>query len=69
MMRILLFVVHVSMVRECEGDGNAGVWDKGGVVVVSVGHAYMGRTRGSGIVFRADNVLGMSVVRGIRGVS
>ena len=25
-MYVLLFVLHVSMVRECEGDGNAGVW-------------------------------------------
>ena len=38
-MLVLLFVLHVSMVRECEGDG-------GGVVVVSAGHAYVGRTRG-----------------------
>ena len=26
-MRVLLFVLHVCMVRECEGDGNAGVGD------------------------------------------
>ena len=25
MMRALLFVLHVSMARECKGDGNAGV--------------------------------------------
>ena len=30
-MHVLLFVLHVSMVRE--GDGNAGVGDGGGVVV------------------------------------
>ena len=24
-MRVLLFVLHVCMLRECEGDGNAGV--------------------------------------------
>ena len=24
-MCVLLFVLHVSMLRECEGDGNAGV--------------------------------------------
>ena len=26
-MRVLLFVLDVSMLRECEGDVNAGVWD------------------------------------------
>ena len=26
-MRVLLFVLHVCMLRECEGDGNVGVWD------------------------------------------
>ena len=26
-MRALLFVLHVCMTRECEGDGNAGVGD------------------------------------------
>ena len=31
-MRVLLFVLYVSMLRECEGDGNAAVGD-GGVVV------------------------------------
>ena len=24
-MRVLLFVLHVGMLRECDGDGNAGV--------------------------------------------
>ena len=52
-MRVLLFVLRVCMLREYEGDGNAGV------VVV---------TRGSGIVSSAAVVLGMSVVRGMRGV-
>ena len=32
-MRILLFVCEVSMLRECEGDGNAGVGAGDGVVV------------------------------------
>ena len=32
-------------------DGNAGVWDRGGVVTVSDGHEYVGGTRGSGIVY------------------
>ena len=27
-MRVLLFVLHVCLLRECEGDGNAGVGDK-----------------------------------------
>ena len=36
-MRVLLFVLHVCMLRECEGDGHAGV------VVVSSGH--VGGTR------------------------
>ena len=35
-MCLLLFVLHVSMVRECEGDDNAGV-DDGGLVMVSDG--------------------------------
>ena len=25
-MRVLLFVLRVCQLRECEGDGNAGVW-------------------------------------------
>ena len=46
MMRVLLFVLHVCMLRECdcEGDGNAGVGDVGGMVVVSAGH--VGNTHG-----------------------
>ena len=43
----------------CEGDGNAGV------IVVS---AYMGDTRGSGVLASAGDVLEMSVVRGVGGV-
>ena len=31
-MRVLLFVLHVCLLRECAGDGNAGVGDGGGVV-------------------------------------
>ena len=56
MMRVL-FVLHVCMLRECDGDANAGV------VVVSAGH--VGATRGSGIVSSAADVIGMSVVRGM----
>ena len=44
-----------------EGDG-------GGVVVVSARHEYVGGTRCSGIVSSAADMLGMSVVRGMRGV-
>ena len=64
-MRLLLFVWDVSILQECEGDGNAGVWDVGCVVSVS---EYMGGTHGSGIVSFADDVLEMSVVLGVRGV-
>ena len=66
MMRVLLFVLHVCMLRECEDDDNAGVVDGGGVVIVSTEH--VGGARGSGIVFSAANVLGMSVMRGVRRV-
>ena len=31
-MRVVLFVLDVRMLRECEGDGNAGVGEEGGVV-------------------------------------
>ena len=50
-MRVLLFVLHVCMLRECEIDGNAGVGDGWGVVVVSAVH--VSGTRGSGIVSSA----------------
>ena len=43
-MRVLLFVLHVSMMRECQGDNNAGVRDDGGIVA-SAGHEYVGGTR------------------------
>ena len=36
--------------------------------VVNAGHKYIGGVRGSGIVSSAADVLGMSVVRGVRGV-
>ena len=39
-----------------------------GVVVMRAEHEYVGGTRGSGIVSSAADVLGMSVVRGMRGV-
>ena len=62
---VLLFVLHVCVLRECEGDGNAGVVSGGGVVAVS---AYMGGTRGSGVLSSTCDVLEMSVVRGVGGV-
>ena len=37
-MRVLLFGLHVCMLRDCEGDGNAGVGNGGGVGLVSAGH-------------------------------
>ena len=49
----------------CKGDGNVGVESVGGVVAVS---AYMGGTRGSGVLASACDVLEMSVVRGVGGV-
>ena len=59
-MRVLLFVCEMSMLRECEGDGNAGVGDGAGVVSVCAGCEYIG-TRGSGIMSTADDVLDISV--------
>ena len=58
----VLFVLHVCMLRECDGDGNAGVGSGRGVVAVS---AYMGGIRGSGVLSSAGDVLEMSVVRGV----
>ena len=52
-----VFVLDVSMLRGCEGDGNACVGDGEGVVVLSAGN--VGRTRGSSIVSSAADVLGM----------
>ena len=42
--------------------------DEGGVVEVSAGCERMGGTCGSSAVYSADDVLKMSVVRGVRGV-
>ena len=64
---VVLFVLHVSMEREYEVDGNAGVGDGAGVV--SAGHECMGGTRGSSIVFSTADVLGITVVRGMRRVA
>ena len=64
-MRLVLFVLHVCILRECEGARLTAmlVW---GVVVVSTGN--VGGTRGSSIVSSAADMLWMSVVRGMRGV-
>ena len=61
-MHILLFVLHVCVMRECEGDGNAGVGSGGGVVAVN---ACMSGTRGSCVLSSTGDVLEMSVVRGV----
>ena len=58
-------MLHVCVLRECECDANAGVGSGGGVVEVV---AYMGGTRGSGVLSSAGDVLEMSVVRGVGGV-
>ena len=61
-MRVLLIVLHVCMLIEYEGArGAEEVW-----LWLSTGH--VGGTRGSGIVSSAADMLGMSVVRGMRGV-
>ena len=54
--------------RECAGNGNAGVGDGRGMIVVSTGYEYVGGTRGAGIVYSAADVVGINVVRGMRGV-
>ena len=56
LMRVLLFVLHVSMLRKCEGDDNADVGDDEGVVGMCIGHEYVGGTRGSGIVSSSADV-------------
>ena len=45
------------MVTECEGDGNAGVGNGGGVGVVSAGHECVGGTHSSGIESSTSDVL------------
>ena len=57
--------VYAAIILGCEGDGNAGVGSGGGVVAVS---AYMGGTRGSGVLSSTGDVLEMSVVRAVGGV-
>ena len=65
-MCVLLFVLHVCMLRECEGTRVTTMLVCGDGGVVSAGH--VGGTRGSSIVSRTANMLGMGVVREMRGV-
>ena len=67
-MCVLLFVLHVSMVRECEGARVTAMLVWGWVVVVSAGHECVGGTRGSSIASSAADVLGMRVMRRVGGV-
>ena len=59
-MHVLLFVLHVCVVRllVCEGDGEAGVGS--GIVVVTLS-SYMGGKRGSGVLSSARDVLEINV--------
>ena len=64
-MHVLLLVLHVCVLPECEGDGNAVEGCGEGVVSVSV---YMGGPCISGVLSSACDVLEMSLVRGVGGV-
>ena len=57
--------VFAARLLVCQDDGSAGVGFGGGVVAVS---AYMGGTRGSGVLASAVDVLEISVVRAVGGV-
>ena len=52
--------VYAARMLGCEGDGNTSVGSEGSVVS---GSAYMGGTRGSGVLSSAGDVQEMSVVR------
>ena len=67
-MRVLLYVLDVSMLREYDGDGTSCEEDGEGVIAVSLWHEYVDDTRGSDIVSSAADVLGTCVVRELRGV-
>ena len=70
-MRVLLFVLDVSMLSGCEGASVTAilVWGGGVIcVLVSAEHEWVGGTRDSGIVSSAADVLGRSVVRRMKGV-
>ena len=66
-MHVLLFVLHVCVLLECESARVTAmlVWGPGGVVAVS---ACMSGTRGSGVLSSTGGVLEMSVLRGVGGV-
>ena len=66
-MHVLLFVLHVCVLGECEGARVTAmlVWVRGGVVAVS---ACMSGGCGSGVLSSTGDVLEMSVVRGVGGV-
>ena len=51
--------MFAAILLECEGDGNAGVGSDGGVAAVC---AYMGGTRGSGVLDSTCNMIEMSMV-------
>ena len=57
----LLSVLYVCILRGCDGDGNTGVWARGGVVAVDAGCDYIGCIRCSGFVYTTDDVLEMSM--------
>ena len=59
--RVMLFVLDVSILREYEDDAKAGVGDVGSVVAVSAGNEYVGGKRGSGILSSAAGVLERSM--------
>ena len=64
----VMFVLHVCMLKGCDGDGNAGAGAGRCVVAVSVWCEYIGGTRGSRFMSTANDVLEMIVVRVVRGV-
>ena len=68
-MRVMLFVLHVCMLRECDGARLTTmlVWGMLRCDCGSAGHVV--GIRGLGIVSSAADVLWMSVVRGMSGVA
>ena len=62
---MMLFVLDVNILRECEGDDNSGVGDGRGLVAMNAWHEYIGGTRGSRIMSSKYNVFVMSVRRGV----
>ena len=60
--RVLLFVLHVCMLRECGGAGDTAM------LLWGADEVWLWLVQGSGIVSSAPDVLWMSVVRGMRGI-